>query len=341
MGFRLSEEQIDDLLIYCNTQPRIWKNGECLVCCPVHGESHPSMGISEEKQIVHCFSCGFAGDFSKMLMYSLPDEFGLDTETDDTTRKTSFKAYRKAKEFIAERYELEYREIGKRTRSIRRYGSTKNDYLKDDEVEVLPKYKIAPFMSGKETYNYFFSRGFTKSDMQEYMIGRDLENETVTIPVFDKDGSLLGVIGRYISTKRLKNQRYKIYFNFDRGDFLYPLNKAEPIDGVVILVEGQFDAIRMHKLGYTNTYASMTVSISKKQAEWLCNNCECVIWLGDNDKRGLEGREKAKELLKNKIDFKVVDYPNHGKDVCDWTDDEIHKMIKGARGQCVRKLKRL
>lgn len=343
MNNRLTEAQVDDLLAYIDTyNPNYWKYGEKLVCCPVHGESNPSMGVSIEKQVCHCFSCGFAGDFAKLLSYSKPEEFGLDLSTPEKKKRTEFKAYRKAKDFLALRYELEYREIGKRTRNVKRYDQTRNVYLEDDEKRIeLPRFKLAPFKSGKETYGYFFDRGFTKEDMQEFMIGRDIENKTITIPVFYEDNVLAGVIGRYIDKNRKKNQRYKIYDEFERSKLLYPLNKAKPIKGVAIIVEGQFDAIRMYKAGYTNTFATMTNVLSKRQADWLCANCDCVIWIGDNDERGLLGREKARQLLKNKIDFKIVDYPEHGKDVCDWSDEEIAEMLETARGVNIRKLKRL
>lgn len=342
MSNRLTENQVDDLLEYCGTTPQFWKQGETLICCPVHGESNPSMGISIEKQVCHCFSCGFAGDFAKLLSYSKPEEFGLNLGTEDLKKKTEFRAYRKAKDFLALRYELEYREIGRKTRNIKRYEQIRNVYLEDDEKRIeLPRFKLAPFKSGKETYGYFFDRGFTKQEMKDFMIGRDLTNKTITIPVFYEDGVLAGVIGRYISADRKKNQRYKIYDEFERSKMLYPLNKSKPINRVAIIVEGQFDVIRMHRIGYTNTYAIMTNAMSKKQAEWLCLNCDCVIWVGDNDDRGLEGREKARVLLKNKIDFKIVDYPNHGKDVCDWSDEEIINMINTSRGVNIRRLKRL
>lgn len=344
MSNRLTEAQVDDLLDYIDaSNPNYWKDGEKLVCCPVHGESNPSMGISIEKQVCHCFSCSFAGDFAKLLAYSKPEEFDLKfVERGQVDRRSEFRAYKKAKEFLALRYELEYREVGKRTRNVKRYEQTRNVYFEEDEKRTeLPRFKLAPFKSGKETYGLFFDRGFTKEEMQEFMIGRDLENETITIPVFYEDNVLAGVIGRYISKDRKKNQRYKIYNEFKRGEVLYPLNKSKPIKGVAIIVEGQLDAIRMHRAGYTNTYAIMTNELSKKQADWLCANCDCVIWVGDNDSRGLEGREKARKLLKNKIDFKIVDYPEHGKDVCDWTDREITLMLSTARGVNIRKLKRL
>ena len=343
MSRRLTEEQIDDLLDYIDTSnPNYWKDGEKLICCPVHGESNPSMGISEEKQICHCFSCHFAGDFAKLLAYSKPEEFGLDPSTKDSLKRTEFRAYRRARDFLASRYELEYYEIGKKARSVKRYEQNFNKYFeKEDKRIVLPKFKLAPLQSGKETYKYFFDRGFTKEEMQEFMIGRDLDNKTITIPIFYENGELAGIIGRYISAKRKKNQRYKIYNEFERGNVLYPLNKSKPIKDTIIIVEGQFDVIRMHRIGYTNTYAIMTNDMSKKQAEWICANCSCVIWVGDNDERGLEGRDKARKLLKNSVSFKIVEYPSYGKDVCDWEDDDIHTMISSARSVITRKLKRI
>ena len=344
MSNKLNESQVDDLLDYIDTyNPNYWKQGEKLVCCPVHGESNPSMGISIEKQVCHCFSCGFAGGFAKLLAHSKPEEFGIKYNADGkVNHHSAFRAERKAREFLALRYELEYHEIGKKSRNVKRYEQVKEIYFEDEVKRVeLPRFKLAPFKSGKETYGYFFNRGFNTKDMQEFMIGRDLDNETVTIPVFYEDNVLAGVIGRYIAKDRKKNQRYKIYDEFERSMVLYPLNKSKPIKGVALIVEGQLDAIRMHKAGYTNTYATMTNNLSQKQADWLCANCDCVIWIGDNDERGLEGREKARVLLKNKIDFKIVDYPEHGKDVCDWTDNEIALMLSTARGVTIRKLRRL
>lgn len=327
----LSEEQIDDLLdnVIGTYNPNMWKNDNKLVCCPVHGESRPSMGISSSKQVCHCFSCGFAGDFSKLLMYSLPDDFGFDNSTLEKEKRTSFRAYRKAEEFIALRYELSLHEIGRHTRKVKRYEQQIDGgiYLEED---IVPHFKLAPFKSGKETYNYFFERGFDKYDLKKFMIGRDIVSKTVTIPVFYENGKLAGIIGRYISNKRAKHERYKIYDHFNRSKLLYPMNIAQVKNGVIILVEGQFDAIYMHKLGYDNTYAMLTNHISKKQAKWIFENCEVVIWMGDNDERGIEGREDTKKRLKNRVNFKIVDYPPHGKDVCDWSKDEIDNMINNA-----------
>lgn len=337
MSNQLNQDQIDDLLTYCGSTPTRWKDTDTLVCCPVHGESNPSMGISSEKQVCHCFSCGFAGDLTKLLLYSRPDDFGFKSKKDE------FRAYRKANDFLISRYELEVHELGHNTRNIKRFDDVREKIINvsKDSRKILPKFKLAPYMSGKETYQYFFDRGFTKEDMKDFMIGRDLDNKTVTIPVFYEDKQLAGIIGRYIAKNRLKNQRYKIYDEFERSRLLYPLDHFESKDDTIIIVEGQLDAIRMHKLGYTNTLAPMTVELSYTQCEWVCKHCSTLIWIGDNDSRGIEGRDKTRNKLKNKIDFRIVDYPNYGKDVCDWSDKDIHYMINNSHGVLVKKLRRL
>lgn len=343
MSLKLDEGQIDDLLEYIGTKnPNYWKQGDKLVCCPVHQETNPSMGISVEKQVCHCFSCGFAGGFDKLLAFSMPEDFGIKYNSDGRLNYASvYRAERKAREFLATRYELEYRELGSKLKIVKRYDQLNDKILKVDKRLELPRYKLAPFKCGKETYGYFFNRDFNREDMKTFNVGRDLDNRTVVLPVFYEDGVLAGIIGRYIDKNRKKNQRYKIYDNFERSNILYPLNISKPKDGVVILVEGQFDVIRLHRLGYTNTYATMTNSLSRKQSEWLCKNCDTVIWVGDNDERGFEGREYSRNLLKNRIDFKVVDYPDYGKDVCDWSEEDIRLMLKSARSLNIRHLKRL
>ena len=329
----LDKSQIEDLLEYCGTTPTFWRQNDMLVCCPVHGESNPSMGVSADKQVCHCFSCGFAGGFEKLLYMSLPEEFGYSPYKPNT----EYKAYRKAVEFLDERYEREVRVLSDRVVNVKRYEDTlKPKRSKTEERVILPKWKLAPFMSGKETFGYFFNRGFNIDDMKEFMIGRDLESKTVTIPIFYDNGDLAGVIGRYISKNRKHNERYKIY-SFERGNLLYPMNLVDLSCDCIILVEGNFDAIRMFKCGYRNTLSIMSNDLTDTQARILCKLSKPVIYVGDNDKRGIEGRDKnIKKLKKFGVKVKTVKYPEYGKDPCDWTDNDIHTMIESASGSIIK-----
>ena len=317
----LTKEQIEDLVVECGSTFTFWRQNDALICCPVHGESNPSMGISAEKQVCHCFSCGFAGNFVWLLFKSQPDRF---------------RSYAEAEEYFDDRYELEHHRVSERTLNIPRYETILEPKINKSGSKEIPLYTIAPFKSGKETYKYFYDRGFDKEDVKEFMIGRDLKSKTVTIPIFNAEDKLVGVIGRYISKNRKHNERYKIY-SFERGKLTYPLNKFESSNNTMIIVEGSFDAIRMHKIGYKNTQALMSNNMTVEQANLIADLVDTVIYIGDNDKQGVKAKEENIKMLKDRdIKVLVVDYPDYGKDPCDWKDKDIHYMVNNAHS---RKLK--
>lgn len=326
MAITLDKDQIDDLLNFMDVPYRPWKDNSKQICCPVHGENNPSCGVSADKQVFHCFSCGAKGDFASLLVQALPDQF---------------KYLRQAREFLADRYELEYRELdGNRIRRIKRYEERAEEMSPKDERVVQPIYKLAPFRSGKETYKYFFNRGFSKQDMVDFNIGRDLENKTVTIPIYYQDGKLAGVIGRYISSKRKKNERYKVY-DFNKGNLLYPIHKYESPDGVMILCEGNFDSMWLHKHGYTNALATMGVELTKAQINLIVENCHTVIDIGDNDERGKDGQKERQKKLQGKVNYLIVDYPEQGKDPQEWDKETIDWVIASAHSPVRRRIKRM
>ena len=199
-----------------------------------------------------------------------------------------------------------------------------------DDRKVKPLSDIAPFKSGKQTYHYFYERGFDKEDMKEYMIGRDTVNETITIPIFWEDKKLAGVIGRYIDPSRPKNSRFRIY-EFERSSLIYPLDKVLPDNDTLILVEACFDVIMLRKWGYFNAIAAMTNKVSEKQAEQIRERCSKLIVLRDLDERGMKLYETAKEHLKGAVEVILPHYsPKHGKDPCEWGELETIKVINSA-----------
>ncbi|WDC85847.1 CHC2 zinc finger domain-containing protein [Caloramator sp. mosi_1] len=66
--------------------------------CPFHNDKGPSLSVSPDKQLFHCFGCGAAGntigfimkirkcEFKDALFY-LAERAGIDINFDDTTDK--------------------------------------------------------------------------------------------------------------------------------------------------------------------------------------------------------------------------------------------------------------
>lgn len=321
----LSKSQIEDLLVFIGVLKIMpWKGDKIQFCCPIHGESHPSCGINADfspendpgkhLQVFHCFSCGEGGTIPYFLYKSMPDKF---------------RSVAEAQKYLKSKYGVSYSyTYDPKTRSVRRYEEFEESLA--PTRKVLPRTTLAPFKSGKETYQYFFDRGFDLSDMKKFMIGRDLNSETVTIPAFWEDGTLAGVIGRYVDLNRPKNMRFKIY-SFPKGSLIYPLDKLQVVKDTIIGVESMFDCMMLHKWGYPNTVAMMGDGMSRYQADQIADRCRVFIDLFDHDKGGNIARTIARKRLGNRVLYLTPTYyPPEGKDPIEWGELETVKVIKSA-----------
>lgn len=329
MRGKLSKEQTLDLLNYVGAQKiGPWKGDKISACCPIHHERNPSFGINldyepknergeptgEHFQVFNCFSCGAKGTLTWLLYKSLPDKF---------------KSFAEAELFYKTRYGVDVHYTFD-TSGIRLKRYEEKYEAPPSSRLVLPMSDLAPFRSGKETFRYFFDRGFDKNDMREYMIGRDLENETVTIPAFWEDGTLAGIIGRYIDPSRPKNSRFMVY-KFPKSSTLYPLDKLEVKDGVLLCVESMFDVMMMRKWGFKNVAAVMGDGLSRIQARMIASMCKRVIVLLDSDERGQEAAQRFRKELSGKVSVMTPSYlPERGKDPCEWGERETRRVVESA-----------
>jgi DNA primase len=338
MSRMMTEEQVEDFLDEVLQTPKRtrWKGSKIQFCCTVHGESHPSAGIdidyvpkdengepsTQHVQVFNCFSCGAKGSLPRLLYLSQPDEYNSIYE---------------AALFLQERYEIEFTfNFETQDFEIKRYEDFMENsvgYLKEKKRLELPRTKLAPFKSGKETYKYFFDRGFTKDTMRKFMIGRDLVNETVTMPVFWEDDKLAGIIGRYIDPKRPKNMRFMVY-EFPKGGVIFPLNHLEVIKDTIIMVEAQIDVMMMHQWGITNVVSTFSASPSDIQLKMIAERCRKLIYLFNPDDAGQHSLNHVKSFMKQYgVQVLTVNYPyinEFGKDPCEWGEELTLKVIASA-----------
>lgn len=297
--------------------------------CQIHGESTPSAGVSVEKNLFNCFSCHARGNLSWLVYKSLPDEFRSLTQVNH---------------YLKERYgvdlETETTKIDIKD-GIKRYDDFLNNEKEEKTRFTMSRYKIAPFKSGKETYRYFYDRGFSEETLVSFNIGRDTRSKTVTIPVFWEDKELAGIIGRYIDPNRPKNQRYKLY-EFPKGSTMFPLDKLEVgEDKTIILVEGILDALWLHQLGFKNTLSILGNGMSKEQAKIVKSKARSVIDMFDRDTGGETARKIARNMLGSDMIYYTTEYPEGRYDPQDCNLGEIQTMIDNKVNVRARKITRL
>ena len=250
------------------------------------------------------------------------------------SNKDEFKSVAKAREFLEKRYKVKFDEENELDFiDFNDYDDVKNNkkikLKKSKERTVLPIKTLAPYRSGKETYKYFFSRGFTKQTMIDFKVGRDIVNKTVTVPIFYEDKQLAGVIGRYISKNCPKNERYKVY-DFEKNSVTFPQDKLEVKDNTIILVEGLLDALWLHQNGFTNAQAILGNKVTKKQAKFLLSKANTFIRMFDNDEGGERAKQSYDRYLKGCKTYDIK-CPANKKDPQECSKIELQEMLKNKK----------
>ena len=330
MSTELTREQVVDLLRYMGSDKIIDHPNKDNIQfnCTVHGENTPSAGFSMSKQIFNCFACHAGGTADWYLLKSLPEQF---------------RNIYQAREFLEKRYGLSFEKEERKLKSkLLRFDELGEEGKEEHkDIPILPKSTIAPYRSGKETYSYFFERGFTKRTMKTFEVGRDLDAETVTVPIRNGEGELVGLVGRYIDPNRPHNQRYRVY-NFPKGLITFPQDKLELEDNTVIMVEGLLDAVWMFQKGYYNTQAILGNRCTEPQFKYLYEaGAKNFILMFDNDKGGAKAIEFFENMTKDyDINIYYVTYPEGKSDPQELNEDEIEQMIQNKYSKLKRKLRR-
>ena len=83
----------------------------------------------------------------------------------------------------------------------------------------------------------------------------------------------------------------------------------EASEGAVIVVEGFFDALKVHQAGFPAVAALMGSSMSQEQEDLLTDHFDRVILMLDGDEPGRLAAEEISGRLTRKVFVKVVDVP--------------------------------
>ncbi|MBS1516530.1 MAG: DNA primase [Bacteroidetes bacterium] len=307
-----------------------------LALCPFHPDKNPSLHISQQKQVYHCFSCKAGGNvFSFLENYEhitfidavkkLAERAGIKLEYDSSKPDISSE--------ISRMYEINKEAAVYFRNNIRDLKSSEkefvNSYLKS---RGLDKKTIDRFGIG---YSYKSWDGLLHHFQEEDVFSAaNIESSGLIIkkegsgnsyydrfrgrlmfPIFNENDKIVGFGGRKLydddtGGKYINSPESKIY---NKSRILYGLNFAKEkirYSDFVILVEGYMDLIALSRNGFENVVASSGTALTEDQARLLSRYTKNVYLLFDSDAAGIKAAKRGIEiLLETGFDISIISLP--------------------------------
>lgn len=326
-------------------------------CCPFHHEKTPSFSINEYEQFYHCFGCGESGDVITFLrkyenleygeaIKMLAENAGMELPVFENNEKYHEKKKLKdrcleilalAKDIYKENI---YSPLAKPAQEyIKKRKLTKKEL---DNFEL--GYSLDPF----QIVNKLKERKFTNDELKASgvcEIGKsgkpyDFLTERLVFPIINANGDCIGFSGRDLKNSgMMKYKNTSATLVFDKSKSIYAINlvkKLKQNSGLnsIILVEGQFDVITMHRYGFTNAVACLGTAITKDHIRELKRFTENIILCLDGDSAGQKATLRTIDVFENtETNLKVAILPN-GQDPDEFLTlngtDELQKILDKA-----------
>ena len=154
---------------------------------------------------------------------------------------------------------------------------------------------------------YLMERGFTVETTKTFGVGyfpapSGLMVGRIAIPIGNSEGKVVAFAGRWPGEPPADTPKYKLPPGFRKSQELFNLDRAKQEPGPLIVVEGFFDAMKLHQLGHRKVVALMGSSLSSAQEELIRRHTDRqsqILVMLDEDEAGRSARgEIAARLAK-------------------------------------------
>ncbi|MCS7240339.1 MAG: DNA primase [Candidatus Bipolaricaulota bacterium] len=262
--------------------------------CPFHPDDTPSLMVSPEKGLWHCFGCGAGGDAIGFVMRierlsfqealaKLAQELGVELRSESSGKNRLWQVNLEALRY----FQRELRGVA---------GEKARAYLLSRGIgeAVWDKWGLGYAPPAWDGLLRALSRFGVQTllDLGLLVLGErgpyDRFRDRVIFPIRDEQGRVVAFAGRAFEgePKYLNTPNTPL---FTKGTVLYGLDLAKDamrLRGRAVVVEGYTDVISLHTAGIEEAVASMGTALTEDQGRLLSHYTEEVIIAYDRDAAG-------------------------------------------------------
>ena len=329
--------------------------------CPLHNDKKsPSLSISPDKQLFHCFGCGAGGNVIHFIMAMEHLEFMdalkllADRARIPMPEQRDFSDRKKREETLDKKQRI-YQINAEAARYFYRHlagekGKEALMYLRERGItnETIKMFGLGYAPEGwTSLLEYLKEKGYNEHEVFEAGLAKSRDNGTyydafydgrVMFPIINVQGNIIGFGGRIMKD----NPNTGKYLNtpetlvFKKKENLFGLNLAKNSKaGRMLLMEGYMDVISLHQAGINNAVASLGTAFTPEQARLLKKYSPKAVLCYDADDAGRKAALRAGDILTQQdIKTKVLTITD-GKDPDEFIKTKGPEMfqvlVEGAR----------
>ncbi len=279
--------------------------------CPFHEEKTPSFTVHRERQVFYCFGCQAGGDVFGFCMRhgaldfpdtvrSLARELGIDIPEGDAGSGERTRALYRANDAALEYFRSQLRAPrGARAREYLEGRGISDELIERFELGYAPSRGLVAHLGRDSLRNAERAGLVAKSQSGEGHYDRF--RNRIVFPIKEPSGNVLGFGGRGLgpgdTPKYLNSPESPVY---RKSSVLFGLPLAlDSIrrNGRVIVVEGYFDLIALHRAGIEEVAAPCGTALTAAHARRLRRYAQEVILLFDGDSAGQRAAERSLPVL--------------------------------------------
>lgn len=322
------------------------KDGEAVIPCPFHDDREPSCSISAEKRSFHCFGCEAKGN----ILEFVADMEGLNRKTELRSAAERLAAIcgiaLSPRHEPLERSRMPQDGAGSPKPGVRppprsnAPGAAVQRAQAASQSANMERNELRPFGLKYVSHDhpYLRERGFDPKAAAElelgHYTGKGLMRGRIVIAIHDwwpdeaEPSRLVGFVGRWPDSDVPQEElRWMFPEGFHKSVVLYNLHRVAGRKHLYV-VEGFFDALRLHRLGYP-AVALMGRSISDEQVELLWSSgCRYATVLMDGDDEGRAAAPIVHEAIGRRLYSRILAIPD-GDDPASLLDETLRTLLGG------------